>query len=91
MCTLCGLRSCSLSHLHKKDLCPLLPPAGLVEEGEVIVSKLEVFLVVKGATEKFAGEVDTSRHIPASLVSAMSQLARSMSGNRMKYTSSSTS
>ena len=35
-----------------------VPPAGLVEEGEVLVSKLEVFLLVKRATEEVAGEVD---------------------------------
>ena len=51
-----------------------LPPAGLVEEGEVLVAELEVFPLVEGAAEKVAGEVDLEQaharllgqgHVPA--------------------------
>ena len=51
-----------------------LPPAGLVEEGEVLVAELEVFPLVEGAAEKVAGEVDLKQaharllgqgHVPA--------------------------
>ena len=50
------------------------PPAGPVEEGEVLVAELEVFPLVKGAAEKIAGEVDLEQaharllgqgHVPA--------------------------
>ena len=50
------------------------PPAGLVEEGEVLVAEFEVFPLVKGAAEKVAGEVDLEQaharllgqgHVPA--------------------------
>ena len=50
------------------------PPAGLVEEGEVLVAEFEVFPLVKGAAEKIAGEVDLEQthsrllgqcHVPA--------------------------